>query len=197
MAKSRARENRFVDFLVSAFGAEHTDEPWKFDESLLKCPVDTEELTYFVSADRSLTKKKREKALEALKPLPSQVRAFDKLTKINSDVVVVRDGIPYFWEFHEEQHRTLKDSRTKKLHCVDGSEIEVPRFLQRLVRDWWRMKYLNPLTIVWFDWFEKNSETYRPTLQPGLVELGLAGKFRFSPTTPNSPASPADRTFGC
>lgn len=178
--KSRVRENRLAEILRSGFDAEHVADKWEFEPELLTQTVDVTELIRALEADVHLTRHKRTKALQALKKLPCEVRAFNALSQINCDLVVLRDGIPYFWEFHEEQHRKLSDNRPKKLHSADGRGIEVPRSIQRLIRDWWRFKNLRPLTIVWSDWFEEHSKSYQPKLQPGVVELGLANRFGFS-----------------
>lgn len=178
--KSRVRENQLAETLRSAFDAELAADKWTFDNGLLARTVDVAELTRALEADVHLTRHKRDKALKALKKLPEEVQAFNTLSQINCDFVVLRDGVPYFWEFHEEQHRKLSDNRPKKLHSVDGRGIELPRSIQRLIRDWWRFRNLRPLTIVWSDWFEENSQTYEPKLQPGVIELGLANRFGFS-----------------
>jgi len=178
--KSRVRENQFVDSLRSAFEAEFATEPWTFNSGLLNRTVNIAGLIGALQTDQRLTQHKRSKVLAALQQLPPEVRAFDGLSKINCDVVVVHNGASHFWEFHEEQHRKLSDNRPKKLHAVDGKELEVPRSVQRLIRDWWRLKNLRPLTIVWSDWFEEHSQIYEPKVQPGLVELGCTEKFLFS-----------------
>jgi len=50
------------------------------------------------------------------------------LLRISFDLVVEQDHRAYYWEFHEEQHRSLSVERPSLVYGQNGEELRVPRF---------------------------------------------------------------------
>ena len=144
-----------------------------------KC-VDRDKLVDWLEADKLLPATRRNRCIEVLRGCPSQLKVALEPSRISFDFVVMQDGQPYYWEFHERQHRELKKDRPwREIYRDDGSPLKVPRYLQRLVRDVWRVLYFRPYTIVWFDWFAANQASYLPSLQTGLNEFHIRDGFSF------------------
>lgn len=155
------------------------DENYPIDPNSLDLLVDTDRLIHSLQRDTKLPAAKRQRCIEILGDCPSQIKVALEPRRISFDLVVVADNVPYYWEFHEEQHRRLTIERPKNIYSPDGAPIEVPRFLQRLVRDVWRTQYFRPYTIVWSDWFAGHSQPDPVRLEPGFREFHLPGAFSF------------------
>jgi hypothetical protein len=177
--KNRHRENKFVEFLQCHIEGEFVARPFKLNEAYLERKLDTSHLLSWLNADRLLPTAKRDQCIALVKAFPPQIRVATETSPISFDIVVERGSNTYYWEFHEQQHRCLKDSRMKFVHGPECEPISVPRFLQRLIRDVWRIDNYPNLTIVWFDWFEAQSGSYQPTIDAGFREYHVPGKFSF------------------
>ncbi|MGD0793823.1 MAG: hypothetical protein ABR920_18820 [Terriglobales bacterium] len=154
-------------------------ELFALDPAKLNCPVSTPGLLACLNADCSLPKAKRQGCIDLVGRLPAQIRVATKPSRISFDLVVEHDGRTYYWEFHEEQHRRLTVRRARPVYRPNGEELWVPRFLQRLVRDVWRVKTFPDFTIVWCDWFETHRQSFDPVIAPGFREHYLPGRFSF------------------
>jgi uncharacterized protein (DUF927 family) len=75
---------------------------------------------------------------------------------LSVDIVIEENGYITFVEFHEKQHYRLSDKRLRPIFSQQGERYEIPRFLQRLIKDIWRWENLSNYKIVWQNWFEKN-----------------------------------------
>jgi hypothetical protein len=178
--QSRSREAVFFQSFMSAFlDLAHRREDYSIPTALLDALVETSEVLRWLERDTSLAAGKRAACLSILSAAPAQLKVALKAERISCDIVVVHDGRPFFWEFHEEQHRSLNVSRPGAVYAVDGTPYLVPRFVQRLIRDIWRALYLRPYTIVWSDWFAKQGQPFQPLLRDGFHELASAGRFTF------------------
>jgi len=178
--RSRKREAQFFRTLSSQFPeATIRQEGFSINRDRLQELVDTHALVTWLETERLLPDAKCKQCIHVLKGCPAQIKIALKASQISFDIVVVRDQQAYYWEFHEEQHRRLTVSRTKKVFATDGRAIEVPRYVQRLVRDVWRTLHFRPYTIVWSDWFEENQLSYKATLGEGVQEFHKEGKFSF------------------
>jgi len=175
--KSRIREAEFVQHLQKHLPIE------RIEIAYFPLPQDLVERTLSIrlieqSAKASaLSAKRKADLLAVLVNLPDQVRVAISMKRMTCDVVVVHEGQPFFFEFHEEQHRNLTVSRSKYVFSVSGEKIAVPRFVQRFLRDVWRGQYLCPFTVVWSDWFAVNKSSYVPSLVEGYAEYALPDKF--------------------
>jgi len=178
--KSRKREREFVEFLALRLSGDLVNQRFTLDPKTLDSELDTRELLACLEADRSLPAVKRQRCIETLKTLPTQIRVAREISRISFDVVVERHGRIYYWEFHEKQHRTLTVDRPEPIYGPHGKEeFRVPRYLQRLIRDIWRIKAYPDLTIVWWDWFETHRASYDPSIAFGFREYQLPGEFSF------------------
>ncbi|MEW5869702.1 MAG: hypothetical protein AB1894_10540 [Chloroflexota bacterium] len=175
---SRGREARFFEAFLP-LGAKPIYANYRLPAELLEQLVDRQALLDSLRYDRKLSAGKRQRCIEILQTCPAQIKVALDVGRISCDIVVVAEGRPYYWEFHEEQHRKLSVDRPKQVYGADGRAVTVPRFVQRLVRDVWRAQYLRPYTIVWSDWFEVNGGTYKPVLAEGFQEFYLPGAFSF------------------
>lgn len=117
--------------------------------------------------------------IEEMKKLPKELRIAESITKMSVDYVIKNGNEKFYIEFHEKQHRSLSVDRPTPIFSRDLVEYRIPRFLQRFLRDIWRWKYLDNYKIIWFDWFEVNSNTKIDFLSKGKNEYYLSGKFSF------------------
>jgi hypothetical protein len=101
---------------------------------------------------------------------------------ISCDIILHRETKKHFIEFHEEQHRNLKDNRLQKIYSADyKSTIIVPRYVQRFLRDIWRTQNMQPLTIIWSDWYDKYKEVPESFFHhKNLTEHHLKNTFSFA-----------------
>ena len=178
--KSRGREAAFFNFLHAQFPkATIVNENFPIAAHYLDYFVDTNRLIASLQADQLLPKQKRQRCIELLKACPAHLRIASSPSQISFDIVIEHNEKLYYWEFHEEQHRRLTVDRMQKVFAPDGTAYEIPRYLQRLIRDVWRVQYFRPYTIVWSDWFIHNQTSYKPHLGEGFQEFYKDGKFSF------------------
>lgn len=160
--------------------ANFLEESYRVEEDYLLKFVHTPSLLAALEQDRHLPANKRETCQQILNECPKLLQVTQNRRYVSFDVVVTDDGRTYYWEFHEDQHRRLTVNRESKIYDAEtGEAITVPRYVQRLVRDVWRLEHFRPYTIVWKDWFLANQNTFIPELLPGLYEYYLAEKFSF------------------
>lgn len=126
----------------------------------------------------TLPQKKKDKCVEILSHLPKEIRIIKSINRISVDIAIRSQDKVQLIEFHEDQHRINSDKRLKDIYTISGEPIKVPRYMQRLLRDIWRLKHLNNYKIVWYDWFEKNPNI--DFLETDIKEFALDGKFRIS-----------------
>jgi len=178
---ARRSEASFVQLLRGQFPeAIYRAENFPLPAESLKNPVHTAQLLAALETDALLPARQRTQCIELLRICPPELAVALNPNRISFDLVVVAATESYYWEYHEEQHRRLTVTRPKQLYDArTHAPIPVPRFLQRLVRDIWRVQSFQPYTIVWKDWFGVHQYTYQPMLQAGLHEFALPGKFSF------------------
>ena len=179
--KRRIREAAFVQHLVQTFQqAQIVHGRFNIDPKYLDCFVQKEEIVAKLEVDNLLPNQRRQNCLELLANCPSQIKIALNPNRISFDVVVERDKQIYYWEFHEEQHRNLGVNRLQQIYnAADNEIILVPRYLQRFIRDIWRVKCFRPYTIVWYDWFAQYQHEYQPELREGFHEFHLPNDFSF------------------
>ncbi len=179
--KQRIREGNFVQFLRESFpNAEFVPKNYSIDEKFYEYLVNTEKVITCLELDVKLSKKKRDQCIAHLKRCPKNLRVAIDPSRIFFDVVIEENGMAYFWEYHERQHRQLKGTRIKKLFSPDQEPIGVPRYLQRFIRDIWKIQNFRPYTIVWDSWFQENSNIYIPKLGKGFQEFYNDHMFSFT-----------------
>ncbi len=152
----RKREARFVKELIKRV------KPDKIIHSnfilpayLLLESVETTEIIHWVKHS-ALTHKRRNSAVQELNLCPSTIKVAIHPNQISCDVVIHNNGKAHYIEFHEDQHARLTVKRPAVIYTQNGEPLTVPRYIQRLVRDVWRVKYLRPYSVIWADWFEQN-----------------------------------------
>lgn len=179
--KSRKSEAEFFEMFRKKFpNANYPDKCYRVEDSYLSKYVSQKALLAALQNNQYLPTNQREKCINHLKDCPTLLKVALKSTSISFDLVIIDKGISYYWEYHEDQHRKLKDNREKKLYDAEtDKEVPVPRCLQRLVRDIWRIHTFPHFSIVWKDWFESNKSTFEPEFQTGLSEYFTETKFSF------------------
>lgn len=174
------RETAFFNHFRSFFpNAAVVNEKAGIDSNALNLYVDKLKSTTALEDTTLLSSASKQKCYEALQHCPQKMKVTLLTSRLSFDIVIKYSGRFYYWEFHEEQHKNLTVSRMKKVFSPSGASTEVPRFLQRLIRDVWRVEHFQPYTIVWHDWFAQNQNEYKPSLDEGLHEYSLPGKFSF------------------
>ena len=179
--RSRQAEAAFVQALRVQFPeATFVAENYPISEQFLAKYVHTPSLLAALDTDTRLSARQREQCRAILSTCPEQLQVALDPKRISCDVVITDEQRSYFWEYHENQHRSLNVIRPQHIYDAQtGKAVTVPRFVQRLVRDIWRLQYLWPYTIVWKDWFAQQQSRYQPQLQQGLHEYVLPNRFSF------------------
>lgn len=178
--KSRRREGEFAEFLAARLGEILINERFRFDPGALDCLIGTDKLLACLNAESCLPTGKRRECINEVTRLPSRIRVATDTFRVSFDNVVVRESRPYYWEFHELQHRQLSVSKGTPVYGSDGQEHRVPRFLQRLIRDVWRVQAFPDVSIVWCDWFDAQWAFYHPLIEQGFREYYAPGQFSFT-----------------
>jgi hypothetical protein len=168
-----------VTCLHSHFGGQLLSESFSVSPAALDHLIETSKLIAWLEADRCLAQAKRQKCIDQVKGLPAQIRIATDVSRVSFDVVVQQAGHTFYWEFHEEQHRDLTVNRLQLIYGPDGHEYRVPRFLQRPIRDVWRIKTFPNVSVVWHDWFEGQGSSYTPAMIHGFREYHLESNFSF------------------
>jgi hypothetical protein len=176
--KNRRREAAFFAAVMQAHrGSVHLAESCRLDARNLDHVVDARKLTHELRRDALLPMAKRIEAIACIEKLPSRLRVALEPRQVTCDIVVKSDHDTFYVEFHEEQHRRLTVRRQSLIYSEGGETYYVPRFVQRLVRDVWRVEALRNVTVVWCDWFAQCSSGVAPRLSQGFQEFAVAGQF--------------------
>lgn len=178
---NHAQETLFIEWLLQNFpDAQIVNDRFHFNPNHLDCFLQTREIIEKLEADNLLPNQRRLNCLDWLGNCPPQIKIALNPNRISFDVVIEQDKQIYFWEFHETQHRNLAvNSEAPIYNAIDDGIILVPRYLQRLLRDIWRVKCFPNYTIIWFDWFAQYQHEYQPELQTGFHEFHLPNLFSF------------------
>lgn len=178
---SRASEKAFFNHLMSAFPqATVTNDTFIFPDYIADWTLSKSCLKYALQNDVHLAPRKRKDCLDILANCPDEIKVIQDAKSISFDIIITAGELIYYWEYHEDQHRSLNVSRPQKIYDArSNTPIVVPRFFQRLLRDIWRGVHFEPYTIVWKDWFEAHQGKYTPSLQPGFKEYAFPEKFSF------------------
>ena len=120
-------------------------ESYRLGEADIAGTIETCKIIDWLKDANGVGAKAKEKCLSALAQCPDQVRVALEPSQISFDVTAVdENGQPYFFEFHEEQHTNMTVDRPAVIYDIQGAPVTVPRFLQRLYRDLWRLTYVRP-----------------------------------------------------
>lgn len=177
--KNQPRENNFALKIAEHLGADLIEEQYPTKQMHFDNLIDIQLLVDRLSKDTALPVNARNLCLESLRVLPDMVMPAKTPKLVSHDLVIIEDEIESVVEFHEEQHRSLKDRRLKPIFDSALDEYRIPRGLQRLIRDVWRIDSIADYTIVWFDWFEKNNHKFEFSIDRGFREFNLPGSFSF------------------
>ncbi len=174
---SREREAVFGARLAEALGCALQDRvvPIETDDRAIA----RSKLLNWLESVPLLQESRRQDCLQLARRLPERIVVGPGTSAYCCDFVAIVGKDRFYWEFHEEQHQSLKDTRTKLLFGPKTQPHEVPRYFQRLVRDLWRIQVCDNFTIVWHDFFDANRKSYKPRLLRGFHEHSLPDKFSF------------------
>lgn len=130
----------------------------------------------------NMHQKKKDIVLNILAKLPEKVKAAEKHNLISIDFVLIDDNqTKHYIEFHEKQHRNLSVNRSTFIYDEYQNKYDIPRFVQRFLKDVWRFENLINYKIIWYDWFERNpSHQIDDLLSSGNREFFIENSFSFS-----------------
>jgi hypothetical protein len=176
---NQAKELEFCEHLCKQFPtAQLRQETHSLPTHLESKTLNSKEIAKKIQVNPHLSDTKKIKCLRELIQLPPEVKVVTSISDITVDFTLNIRAKKYYIEFHEAQHYKLSVSRPSNLYTVDDELMKVPRFLQRLLRDIWRFKYLPNYKIVWYDWFELNKGV--DIFKSKEKEFALPGCFRIS-----------------
>lgn len=178
----QVKEKQFFDHLINGLPKTfHKKERFNLSEELLYKTLNINEIIKTLHTAKGISELKRNVWITELEKLPENVLILNSIKDISVDFVIELHDNTYFIEFHENQHRVDSNKRMKFIYDINNNPLSVPRYLQRLLRDIWRWKYLKNYKIVWFDWFSRNSDfSVGDLLTENNFEYSLENKFRIS-----------------
>jgi hypothetical protein len=180
--RQQQKEKEFFNYLIQNVPASvHIRRKYPLPSELLAKSINTADIISSLMQVKCISELKKNNCLKELNRLPKQIRIIKSLEDISVDITIkVKNKIHYI-EFHESQHRIDSNKRIKYIYDCENNPIPVPRYLQRLLRDIWRWKFLPNYTIVWFDWFKSNNKFPVTELISDVnCEYSFQEKFRIS-----------------
>jgi hypothetical protein len=115
--------------IAEHLGAELIEEQYLTTQIHYDSLIDIRLLVDRLSRDIELPVNARNLCLESLRALPDMVMAAKSPKQVSHDLVIVENEIEFVVEFHEEQHRSLKDRRLKPIYDPYLNEYRIPRVL--------------------------------------------------------------------
>lgn len=80
------------------------------------------------------------------------MRAAGNNNLVSADFLIIdKNKRDHYIEFHEIQHRWLKVSKLKSVYDKEYNRFDIPRFVQRFIKDTRRYENLPNYRVVWFD----------------------------------------------
>jgi len=177
--KSRKKEHKFLSFLQEKYpDLEYINENYRLKENQYDSTIEIAPIVKSLQSDNFLPQKRKQICIDTLTNLHlEKVSIFESVNKISFDFTIESDGINYFFELHEDQHKKLKVGRSTKIFDTQGNTIQIPRYLVRLLKDIWRWNNLINYKIFWADWFEYHSNDFVNILETGSHEYGYENTF--------------------
>jgi len=178
---NRKAEKIFFDYLKSGYkNITHIDKNYKLPDEYINKLIDTNELFISIETSQHIAEKKKKIIREFLNNLPNKIKVAKNITNLSVDIVIDDNGQLTFIEFHEKQHYRLSDKRLKPIFSKLDERYEIPRFLQRLIKDIWRWENLTNYKIVWQNWFENTHDLTIKFDEKKNEEFVLPNKFSIS-----------------
>lgn len=183
--KSNQRQEKlFQEYLMKGFPAlQHINETYTLSESEFLNPfIDIRKIEKLLEKDSFLSNKKKISVLKIISKLPDSLRVAESNNKISVDFLIIdKNKRKQYFEFHEKQHRGLTGSRLRPIYDKEFNRFDIPRFVQRFLKDTWRYENLPNFKIVWFDWFAANPNyNTLDLIKSDKNEFANEGKFTFS-----------------
>ncbi len=177
----RVDEREFLNKLLDIFpNATHLDTEYSLQECLSDKPLKIDILIKKIDRGEFISNLKKNRCIGELKLLPNEIKVVRNINEISVDFGIEYQNSVYFIEFNENQHRIDSNMRCKTIYDLYNNPINVPRYLQRLLRDIWRWQFLERYTIVWLDWFTVNKSKVIKYLNLKNMEYALKDKFTIS-----------------
>lgn len=151
------------------------------DSNLINKELNIEYIIEKIKNCSNLKDSKKIKCINSLIKVNKSIKVIKKIEDISVDFAIIDNNNKiYLIEYNENQHYIDSNTRKTKIYDNLNNEIKIPRFLQRLLRDIWRWKYLDNYCIVWKNWFELNKNKANNFLISGKCEFSLENKFKIS-----------------
>ena len=179
--KKRKQEHEFLEFLQNKFpDMNYINKNYRIEDNNYDSSIEIKPIIESLKTDILLPKKRKQICIDTLSELNQErIIVFESANKISFDFTIKSNGNLFFFELHENQHKTLSVSRKTKIFDSNRNPILVPRYLVRLLKDIWRWKNLDNYQIIWADWFQLHSSELVNLLEQGKEEYGFKNKFQF------------------
>lgn len=156
----------------------YTLDPEEFQNPFINIREIEKSLQFF----NKLSSRKKEKVFDTLNSLPDKVRVAERCSLVTTDFLLIdKNHVKHYIEFHEKQHRNLSVNRETPIFDLEFNRFEIPRYVQRFLKDIWRYENLRNYKIVWFDWFKNNKDcSLEDIINSSTKEHHLNEKFSFT-----------------
>lgn len=176
----RLKEKIFFNYINSSIEKiTHINANFVLPFEMINHLLNRDEIIDMLEKDTLLPSKRRTRCIEELNNLPLTLLIAKRIEDITIDFVIKNENVISYIEFHESQHSKLSVGKSSPIFSDSSEEYRIPRFLQRLLRDIWRWKYLDNFKIVWWEWFEENNDYKMDFFTKGKSEYYLKDKFSF------------------
>jgi len=154
------------------------EETYYLPDNLASKTLAPLEIAKRIQKNSELSLQKKGKCIRELIQLPKEVKVITSTSQITVDFTIINGSTIKYIEFHESQHSKLSVSRASNVYTINDEVIKVPRYIQRLLRDIWRLEYIPNYTIVWHDWFDSNQNI--DIFKSDTKEFALPNRFKIS-----------------
>lgn len=183
--KSNQRQEKlFQEYLLKGFPEmKHINETYTLSEAEFSNPfIDIRKIEKLLQEDNSLPIQKKNSVLAIINQLHDIMRVAENNNLVSVDFLIIdKNNKKHYIEFHELQHRGLKVNRLRPIYDKDYNRIDIPRFVQRFLKDVWRFENLPNYKIIWFDWFSANLHyNTHDLLNSDKNEFAKEGQFSFT-----------------
>jgi hypothetical protein len=153
---NQAKEKSFQTYLLTKLKEyKHVNETYTLcKDEFASLFIDVRKIERQLKIDNSISDRKKASVINILSKLPHKVRVAEACNLVSVDFLVVdAQNQKTYIEFHERQHRALTVNSLTPVFDNQFNRYEIPRFVQRILKDIWRFENLPNYKIVWFDWF--------------------------------------------
>lgn len=125
----RKQEHKFLAFIQNRFPKiDYVEENYRIEENKYDSSIEIKPVIECLKTDSYLPKKRKQKCIDLLEDIDKErVVVFKTVNNISFDFTIESDENTFFFELHENQHKTLSVSKKMKIYDTNGKSNFVLR----------------------------------------------------------------------